>query len=63
MIRSREITVIPWKKDEPEQLRFHCKIHGCRLLGIPGKGYWCQMGCGPTYGKTRTVFTFNNPSV
>ena len=57
-MRNREITVIPWKKAEPTKLHFHCRTPGhnsVRLKEIPGKGWWCPLGCGPTIPKTRTV--------
>ena len=60
MTRSREITVIPWKRKEEEILHFHCDTPGhdsVRLVEIPDKGLWCPLGCGPSIPKTRTVQT------
>ena len=40
MTRSREITVIPWKRKEEEILHFHCSTPGhdsVRLVEIPDK--------------------------
>ena len=56
MRHNKPFTVISYQKEDEIQ-HFRCKIHGCRLLEIPGKGYWCAQGCGPTYGKTRIVET------
>jgi hypothetical protein len=55
-MRSREISVIAWNKEEPK-LYFHCPIHKCRLKELPGKGYWCPLGCGPSIPAVRTVYT------
>jgi hypothetical protein len=63
MRSDKPFTVIPWRKQEEEKQRFRCKIRGCRLLETV-KGYYCPIGCGPTYAATRTAFTFmkKNPS-
>lgn len=57
MRQNKPFTVISYKKQEELKLHLKCKIHGVRLLEIPGKGYYCPISCGPTYGATRTVHT------
>ena len=60
MRQNKEITVIPWKKEEPEQLHFHCAQHpGCRMVRM-APGLRCQI-CGSPNVATRTVITLNNP--
>jgi hypothetical protein len=60
MTRNREITVIPWKKEELTQLHFHCSTpghNGVRLVEIPGNGLWCPLGCGPSIPAIRIIET------
>jgi hypothetical protein len=67
MRQNKEPTVIGLKKYEEPKLHFHCSSpghDGVRLLEIPGKGYWCPLGCGPSASipAIRTVLTLNDPS-
>jgi hypothetical protein len=62
MRQNKPFTVVTYKKTEEPKQHFRCRIHGCRLLEIPDKGYWCPISCGPVPPATRVVFTFNHPS-
>jgi hypothetical protein len=61
MRQNKEFSLIVSKKEEPQEMFYHCVQHpGCRMLRL-ADGLRCQI-CGGTEVATRTVFTFNNPS-
>jgi hypothetical protein len=50
-------TVIFTKKEEPQEMVYHCKYHpGCRMVRM-STGLRCQI-CGNNEIATRTTFTF-----
>ena len=57
-MRNREITVFHGRKQSQQNYIFIVMAPGhnsVRLKEIPGKGWWCPLGWGPTIPKTRTV--------
>ena len=60
MRQNKIPTVIFTKKYEEPLLHFHCSNpghNGVRLVDIPGKGWYCPLGCGPSIPATRTAMT------
>ena len=64
MRQNKIPTVIFTKKEEPQEMVYHCKYHfGCRMVRLDDGSIRCQI-CGSPEIAVRTVmtFTFNNPS-